>query len=137
MVELGEFPDCSEQFYDILQRAELGASSALQKDLENLVGLVRTCFACGISLTDLLPTERGLGVRMGGAILKRCLTDLRAVWVLISIGYTSQAASVAAGLVEGALAAAVVSLNDAHRTSHGRSPCLCEYHVRASGRCAG
>ena len=108
-MELGEFPDCPEQFYDILRSAEAGAALALKKDLEDLGHLLRMCFACGISLTDILPAERGLGLRIGGAILKRSLTDLRAVWVLISIGYTSQAASVAAELVEGALEACIAT----------------------------
>jgi hypothetical protein len=109
---LGEFPENSEKFYDILATAEAGAGRVLTKDLDDLGQLLRMCFACGVSLTDILPRVPGFGVAVATPILRRCLTDLRAVWVLMSIGYSSQAASVAAELVEGALAIAAVCADE-------------------------
>jgi hypothetical protein len=50
-------------------------------------------------------------MKIAASFLKRSITDFRSVWLLISLGYTSQAASVAAALYEHSLVVVALAGN--------------------------
>jgi len=65
---------------------------------------VRNCYEAGVQ-APTLPGKRhkAKDIQLAALFLKRTLTDLRGVWLFTHLGYTSQAASVAAALYEHAL----------------------------------
>ena len=66
---------------------------------------MRLCYEAGIQAPTLPGTRHNSeDLRIAALFLKKTLGDLRAVWLLTCMGYTSQAASVAASLYENALA---------------------------------
>ena len=76
----------------------------LLMSLEPFSKPVIDCYEVGVQA----PTLKGkrhhdLDITYSALFLKRALTDLRVVWKLLSVGYTSQAAVVAAALFEHAL----------------------------------
>jgi len=80
-------------------------------------------------MAPTLPSDQSWNSTLSTAalFLKRTLTDLRAVWVLLMKGYTSQAGSVAASLYENALGTVVISrgksaLSELQRSSSGELP---------------
>lgn len=72
--------------------------------------VVRACEEAGM-LAPMVPSPNGgtQSLVAAGPFLKRALNDLRAVWLLIERGYSTQAASVAASLYENALTAAAIA----------------------------
>jgi hypothetical protein len=90
--------------------------------------VIKACEEAGM-LAPLVPSKnRGAASLVAaGPFLKRALNDLRAVWLLIERGYSTQAASVAASLYENALTAAVLAGDDklaeeAKKTKHAEIP---------------
>lgn len=77
------------------------------------VGLVcRDAYDVGYLVPRLKPVHPVvLDLGFAALFLKRLLNDLRVVWHLLSSGYTSQAASVAASLYESALASVCLTLS--------------------------
>lgn len=76
--------------------------------------LVVAYMEAGMVVATLEAQRRtGDDIRVVAMFLKRVLNDLRAVWLLLVRGYTSQAASVAAALFENALVVSVVAGNEA------------------------
>jgi hypothetical protein len=81
--------------------------------LADVEEVIETLYECGVELFTLDKKDEINEVQTIGAILfKRVLTDLRVIWNLVSIGYTSQAGCVAAGLYETALAIAYILSNE-------------------------
>lgn len=72
--------------------------------------IVRNCVEAGALAPTLKAKNHGEPRFLAaGPFLKRSLTDLRSLWLLIQLGYTSQAACIAASLYENALTAAVLA----------------------------
>lgn len=83
---------------------EKAAKPYLQKQLEPFEQIIRTCYEAGVQ-APTLPGKRQNepDLQYAALFLKKSLNDLRSVWILLRVGYTSQAASVAASLYENAL----------------------------------
>ena len=67
--------------------------------------VVTDCYECAL-LAFCLPTrsrQAGPDIVVAGLFMKRCLNELRAIWLLLNLGYTSEAAAVAAAIFEAAL----------------------------------
>lgn len=86
------------------------AETRLSKELDLFQKAAQEIYQAAIEIPELHSEFHShMCMRVSGILLKRVLTDLRAVWLLITRGYTSQAACVAAALYENALAAACVA----------------------------
>src|ERR1700688_3396925 len=106
-----------EDTWDILDQLEDRACEALRAHelLYNFAAILRACYALAIEIPRLPESKAFLekkSLRIAALFLKRALNDLRATWLLIERGYTSQAASVAASLWEHALTARSVAGNE-------------------------
>ena len=109
-------PDLSspEGLWDALDEMEPSARIKLAPSLAPFEKALRPCYEAGVEAPTLSASRHAEeDVRCAALFLKRCLNDLRATWLLVRGGYTSQAASIAASLWENAL---VVSV-DAGRTA--------------------
>lgn len=84
---------------------ELNASIVLSKQLFPFNEPIANLYEAGI-LAPTIPGKRHneIDMRVAALFLKKSLNDLRAIWIAVNTGYTSQAASVAATLYENALA---------------------------------
>ncbi len=92
-----------ERLDDLERRARDALSPALAP--------FRSCFQDTYEAGVIVPVLRASGqakldVRHAALFYKRLLNDLRAIWLLLHDGYTSQAASVGASLYENSLATA-------------------------------
>jgi len=76
----------------------------LHIDLSPFRKPIENCYEAGVQVPTI-PAKRHNedDIRFAALFLKRTLNDLRAVWLLSLMGYTSQAASVAASLFEHSL----------------------------------
>jgi hypothetical protein len=88
------------------ERMEITATIALSEQLALFELPISKCYEAGVQ-APTLPGKRHQesDILLSGLFLKKALNDLRAIWVLLRLGYTSQAASVAASLYENTLAA--------------------------------
>ena len=98
--------DTPSNLWNASRDMEIAAMRKLTKDLSVLESAARHCYESGVQVATLKGKHQHEydDMKLAAVFLKRALTDLRAVWLLISMGYTSQAASVAASLFEHALA---------------------------------
>jgi hypothetical protein len=83
---------------------EAAAASVISQQLSPFTSTVRDCYETGVEVATLPakgPTKSHMLV--AALFLKRSLNDFRATWVLLHLGYTSQAAAVAGSLYENAL----------------------------------
>ena len=84
---------------------EAAAFATLSRALAPFDGPVRHCYEAGVQAPTLAGTRQlDRDMILAAPFLKRSLNDLRAVWLLTHLGYTSQAASVAAAIFEHSLA---------------------------------
>ena len=84
---------------------EAAATIDLSTQLAPFASAIRNCYEAGVQAPTLVATRhKELDTLLSALFLKRTLNDLRATWVLLQIGYTSQAAAVTASLYENALA---------------------------------
>ena len=99
-----------EGAYSALEEIESLSRESLRAELLDWDEIIKSCIEAG-GLAPTLPAKNHGLPRINAAapFLKRALTDLRAIHLLIRIGYTSQAASIAASLWENALTAAVLA----------------------------
>jgi hypothetical protein len=94
-----------EGLWGACEDMEATAMQVLKTQLAPFEASARTCYESGVQASTLQGKRHGASDMMFAALfLKRALNDLRSTWVLLEIGYTSQAASVAASLFENALA---------------------------------
>ena len=101
-----------EELWDTLASLEFSATNLHQKLLKPYGSALKKIYAAGLQAPTLNSSRSNEpDLRCAALFLKRSLNDLRAVWLLINSGYTSQAASVAASLFENSLAAAVIAGN--------------------------
>ena len=96
--------------WEVLEDIEALSRASMASDLVGWETIVRNCIEAG-ALVPMLPAKNHGQFRLLAAapFLKRSLTDLRSLWLLIRLGYTSQAGGVAASLYENALTAAVLA----------------------------
>lgn len=99
-----------ERAYSALEDVEALSRESLKGELLEWNEIIKNCIEAG-GLVPTLPAKNSGLPRINAAapFLKRALTDLRAIQLLITIGYTSQAASIAASLWENALTAAILA----------------------------
>jgi hypothetical protein len=102
-----------EAIWHALDDIELVVKSQVLAEFSEWHAVVRTCEELGM-LAPMVPSQNSgdFSLITAGPFLKRALNDLRAVWLLIERGYSTQAASVAASLYENALTAAAIAGND-------------------------
>jgi len=96
-------------FWKACTDIENGAKKSLSDVLKPFDMLIRDCYESGIIVPTLSKELKEKDILLSSFYLKRVLTDLRSIWLLISIGYTSQAASVASSLFENALAVSCIA----------------------------
>lgn len=101
-------------FWKACYQMEISATVNLNEVLKPFEDPMKNLYECGIEVATLKrkTTEISEGMKIGGIFLKRCLTDLRAIWSLLQIGYTSQAGCIAAAAFENALVVEAISNND-------------------------
>lgn len=89
----------------------------ISSQLDGFLSPLRDCYEAGVQ-APTLPARRGgeRDLRLAAIFLKRSLTDLRTVWILLERGYTFGAAAVAAALWEHALVVSSVA-GDVDRSS--------------------
>ena len=88
-----------------LNQLEETAETTITKQLHAFEAPFRDAYEAGVIVPVLRNKGRAtIDVRPATLFFKRALNDLRGVWLLLTAGYTSQAASVAASLFESALA---------------------------------
>lgn len=101
-----------EELWDTLASLEISATNLHQELLKPYCSALKKIYAAGIQAPTLNSSRSNEpDLRCAALFLKRSLNDLRAAWLLISSGYTSQAASVAASLFENSLAATAIAGN--------------------------
>ena len=99
-----------ETIWPLLEDIERVVRDEVRQSFIEWEAVVRACEEAGM-LAPMVPSKNS-GIPplvAAGPFLKRALNDLRAVWLLIERGYSTQAASVAASLYENALTAAVLA----------------------------
>ncbi len=102
----------SHGLWNALSALEIASTSQVAKMLKPFSLPVTDCYECGVeALTLSCKHENTKDMRVAGLFLKRLLNDLRAVWNLLLLGYTSQAGSVAAAAFENALITSCVAGN--------------------------
>jgi hypothetical protein len=90
------------------------ARAHLKRDLSQLQRAFKLAYELAVEAPTLpsrrVPSDMPVpsDMTVAALFLKRALSDLRAVWLLLQTGYTSQAAAVAASLWENSLASACV-----------------------------
>lgn len=91
---------------------EASASLKLAEMLNPFQKPVEICYECGVEVPTLkCKRSKEKDLRVSSLFLKRTLNDLRAIWHLLLLGYTSQAGSIAAAAFENALIASCVAGN--------------------------
>lgn len=103
----------SRGFWQVLSAVELADSPKIAKMLKPFHEPVQDCYECGVEVPTLsCKREKGLDITVTALFLKRVLNDLRAIWNLLMLGYTSQAGSVAAAAFENAFIIICVADNE-------------------------
>lgn len=117
-----------ETAWECLGQVEELSRSTVIPQIAEWEPIVRNVVEAG-GIAPLLPgrNQGALQLTAAGPFLKRTLTDLRTLWLLIETGYTSQAACIAASLYENALTAAVLAdseqlANEAFATKYSEIP---------------
>lgn len=99
---LGQWKKCDE--------FEIHAKNNIPNQLFPFLEPLEDCYEAGLQSAVLYAKRHNqLDMQRAAIFLKRTLTDLRGVWLLLSLGYTSQAASIAAALFENSLAVHVLA----------------------------
>lgn len=99
-----------EGLWDALDEMEPSARIKLASTLVPFEKALRPCYEAGVEAPTLSASRHAEeDVCCAALFLKRCLNDLRATSLLIRVGYTPQAASIAASLWENALVVSVVA----------------------------
>ncbi len=129
----------ADGFWRILSGLEASQSEKIVEDLKFVEQAVIDCYECGVEAPTLPNMEkRNEDIKIAALFLKRCLNDLRALWNLLVIGYSTQAGTIAAALFENALIINCVLSNSKRATELRRSPSgqipwtvadLCKFHI--------
>lgn len=115
--------DSPEGLWDACDQMEANASRVLNPKIGIFRAAIRDCYEAGVEAPTLMEGDSSSQATARSALfLKRTLTDLRAVWLLVRIGYASQAASIAASLFENALAVVALTEGEDRFSELERSP---------------
>jgi hypothetical protein len=80
---------------------ELSARETVTSQLMVFLPIVKNCYELGVQAPTLkCPRKSERDMLVAGLFLKKSLNDFRSVWILLTTGYTSQAAAVAASMFE-------------------------------------
>lgn len=102
-----------EGLWDSLEELESIAKDKLSNELTPFRKAFKDCYEAGVQAPTLSTSQsNGEIIHVSALFLKRTLNDLRGTWLLTNIGYTSQAASVAASLYESAMIVSRLSLEN-------------------------
>lgn len=111
--------------WDACISMETAASQSLTMQLHAFHAPFRDCYEAGVQVPTLTNDhEISLDMRLASLFLKRSLSDLRVVWIVTCMGFTSEAAAIAAALFEHALAVEALA---------GNEPRACELQESSSG----
>jgi len=96
-----------DSLWDGITSVESSTETKLSLTLEPYSDTVKKCHDCAAEVCTLKCNQkRTSDLRVSALFLKRSLNDLRGVWKLLLLGYTSQAGSVAAAAFENSTLAA-------------------------------
>ncbi len=98
--------DPAQGGWDRLERIEHWGRRRLSRQFTEFEDGFRLSYEAGIIAPTLKQKDSSATFKHAALYLRRALNDLRAVWVLLSTGYTSQAATCAGSLFESSLACA-------------------------------
>jgi len=125
----------SHGFWRLLTLLEKSAIPRISSMLKPFEPIITDLYECGIEAPTLVKPSSRKYLGVTGLLLKRLLNDIRAVWLLLLFGYTSQAASIAAAAMENALIICCVTTDHrkaARLMESGSSPWsvyeLCRMH---------
>lgn len=103
-----------EGLWAACEEVEQNARQVLEQELAEFASPVKDVYEAGVQAPTLPSDRHGeLHLRVAALFLKRTLVDFRAAWLLLTTGYTSACASVAASLLEHALATEILSSDPA------------------------
>jgi hypothetical protein len=130
--------------WERLDQLELSARISISEDIDPFRIPFQKAYEAGVIVPVLRANGKArIDVRCAALFFKRVLNDLRATWVLLQTGYTSQAASVTAALYENALATICLTISSKNietflRTDSGEIPWspmeMCKMVVRHEGK---
>jgi hypothetical protein len=93
-----------EKWWEALPHIEKLTSEQLSDKLTSWEQTVQKTVEAGMKSPLVVGERKGeIDLQISSLFLKKTIMDLRCVWLLISQGYTSQAAAIAASLYENAL----------------------------------
>ncbi len=102
----------SEGLWAKIAEAEVSAEKIISAQIKGWGDIVVRCLELGTEVTTLKGrSEAGQDIVVSGLFLNKTLKDMRATWKLVQMGYTSQAASVAASLFENGLLCRITAGN--------------------------
>lgn len=117
-----------ESIWGQLADLERISRESREPSLKPWAELISSCIEAG-ALAPMVPSKNSGDLRLitAAPFLKCTLDDLRAMWLLVEIGYTAQAAAVAAVLFENALTTAVTAESEdlalqARKAKHAQIP---------------
>lgn len=91
-------------FWKELDLVETASQDHLSRKLRDLDEIFQRCYDAGVIAPTLQTTrKKKYKPNFSALFLKRSLNDWRVMWILLRLGYTSQAGTVAASLWENAL----------------------------------
>lgn len=93
-------------FWELSHRLEEKAVTKVSNMLAPFDEPIKLLYECGVEVVTLnsrREVAKEIDLQVAALFLKRCLTDLRAIWRLLLMGYTSQAGTLAAATFEYAL----------------------------------
>lgn len=93
-----------EELWRASEVMELSAFKVLAEQLKPFEPPIRKVYAAGVQAPTIPgKREQELDIMFSALFLKKTLNDMRSAWLLLRVGYTSQAAAVVASLYENAL----------------------------------
>jgi hypothetical protein len=103
-MKLPEIKNHPEGLWNACDSMEMSVANKLRTQLSHFQKPITDCYEAGVEAATIVgKRNHEEDMRIAAMFLKRTLTDLRSVWILLCFGYTSQAASVCAALFEHAL----------------------------------
>ncbi|HAX98374.1 MAG TPA: hypothetical protein DCY12_05685 [Candidatus Atribacteria bacterium] len=114
--------------WDTLSEMEMTAYGVFSYKLKEFLQPIRNCYGSAVQAITLKGERNNeKDIALASLFLKRSLNDLRSVWLLVNLGYTSQAATIAASLFEYAAIVVCITGNEENtkkiiKNRHGDSP---------------
>jgi hypothetical protein len=103
-MKLPEIKNHPEGLWNACGAMEMSVANELRTQLSDFEKPITDCYEAGVEAATIVgKRNHEEDMRIAAMFLKRTLTDLRSVWILLCSGYTSQAAAVCAALFEHAL----------------------------------